>query len=117
MVVKQPDRVNTDDKFSKAGYAAEKQMAFYLRRAFGDDANIAILNGIRLRKGDDVCQIDHLIIHEYGMIIVESKSVTSKVKINDDGSWERLWNNHYQGMPSPVLQAERQADGNKMGQI
>jgi hypothetical protein len=43
------------------------------------------------------------------MAIVESKSVTSKVKINPDGSWERIWDNHWQGMPSPVNQAQRQA--------
>ena len=82
MIIKQPDKVISDDKFSKAGYEAEKQMAFYLHRAFADEEHIAVLNGIRLQKGNDVCQIDHLIIHEYGMVIVESKSVTSKVKIN-----------------------------------
>ena len=85
MIIKQPDKIVSDDKFSKAGYEAEKQMAFYLHRAFADEKHIAVLNGIRLQKDNDVCQIDHLIVHEYGMVIVESKSVTSKVKINEDG--------------------------------
>jgi nuclease-like protein/zinc ribbon protein len=111
MIIKQPDKITSGDKFSKAGYNAEKQMAFYLQRAFANEEMIAVLNGIRIKSDDgDVCQIDHLIIHQYGMVIIESKSVSSKVKINDDGSWERVWNNHYEGMPSPVLQAERQAD-------
>lgn len=110
MILKEPDNLNTDDKYLKAGHSAEKQMAFYLQRAFANEDMIAVLNGIRIQTENDVCQIDHLIIHEYGMIIVESKSVTSKVKINDDGSWQRLWNNHYEGMRSPVIQAQMQAD-------
>ena len=28
MIIKQPDKIVSDDKFSKAGYEAEKQMAF-----------------------------------------------------------------------------------------
>lgn len=81
MILKEPDNLNTDDKFLKAGHAAEKQLAFYLQRAFGGDDKITVLNGIRLKKRKDVCQVNHLVIHEYGMVIVESKSVTSKVKI------------------------------------
>jgi hypothetical protein len=43
------------------------------------------------------------------MIIVESKSVTSRVRINDREEWSRLWNGKERGMPSPTLQAQRQA--------
>ena len=110
MIIKEQDAIKFDDKYLKAGLAAEKQMAFYLHRAFASEEKIAVLNGIRLQKGNDVCQIDHLIVHKFGIVIIESKSVSSKVKINDDGSWERLWNNHYQGMRSPVIQAKMQTD-------
>ena len=40
MVIKQPENINSDDKFSQAGYAAEKQMAFYLFKAFSDYTSI-----------------------------------------------------------------------------
>jgi len=110
MILKEADNINSDDKCLKAGYSAEKQMAFYLQRTFGNDDMVAVVNGVRIQTENDVCQIDHLIIHQYGMVIVESKSVTSKFKINDDGSWLRLWNNHYEGMRSPVIQAQMQAD-------
>ena len=110
MILKHHNSIETTDKLLQSGNSAEKQMAFYLQGAFGDDENFHILNGTRLKKGEDVCQIDHLVVHTYGMAIVESKSVTSKVKINDDGSWERIWDNHWQGMRSPVIQAKMQAD-------
>lgn len=109
MILKEADAIETDNILELAGTAAERQMAFYLRRAFADEKMFMVLNGLRLKAGDDVCQIDHLVIHGYGMVIVESKSVTSKVKINDDGSWERVWDNHWRGMASPVIQAGMQA--------
>lgn len=109
LIFKEPDTIKTDDKFVQAGLDAEKQMAFYLRRAFGDDPNVSVLNGIRLEFDGDSAQIDHLIIHKYGMIIIESKSITGKVTINERGEWSRQFK-FSQGMPSPVKQAERQRD-------
>ena len=108
MILKEPDIIKATDKFVQAGLDAEKQMAFYLRRAFGDDPNVSVLNGIRLEFSGDSAQIDHLIIHKYGMIIIESKSITGKVTINDRGEWTRQFKLPT-GMPSPVKQAERQA--------
>ena len=57
MILKECDIVVTDDKYVNAGQSAEKQMAFYLKRAFGNDDMIAVLNGVRLKEGEDVCQI------------------------------------------------------------
>lgn len=110
MIVKDIEEVKATDKFAQAGLAAEKQMAFYLRRAFGDEPNVLVLNNIRLLMDDDAAQIDHLLLHEFGIIIIESKSVTSQVTINEHGEWSRLFDGVSKGMPSPVLQAKRQAE-------
>lgn len=100
------------DKFAAAGAEAERQLAHYLKRKFADRQDVRVFNNLRFEAegGDDAAQIDHLIFHRHGFIIVESKSVTSKVKINERGEWQRLWNGHFEGMPSPLLQAQRQAD-------
>jgi hypothetical protein len=98
------------DRYAAAGAAAEQQMAFYLKRKFGDHKNVWVFNNIRLEKEDDAAQIDHLIMYRGGFILIESKSVTSRVKINARGEWCRLWDNHWQGMPSPVQQGKLQAD-------
>ncbi|RJF74493.1 NERD domain-containing protein [Deinococcus cavernae] len=110
MIVKEYQAVATTDKFKQAGDKAEGQMAFYLRRAFGTDPNVHVFNNLRLEHDGEVGQIDHLIVHRGGMIIVESKSVTSAVRINDREEWSRQWQGRWQGMASPVLQAQRQAD-------
>lgn len=106
-----PEEHRERDKFSEAGSKAEEQMAFYLKRAFRDDRETWVFHDLRFRSDDDdVCQIDHLVMHRSGFIVIESKSVTSKVRVHANGEWERLWNGHWQGMPSPVKQAERQIE-------
>lgn len=107
MIIKEVDSISTTDKFSKAGFKAEEKMAYYLSREFKDTKDILVLNGIRLESDNDSAQIDHLIIHKYGMIIVESKSVVGTIEINDHGEWHRL--DYKRGMASPILQAQRQA--------
>ncbi|MEO1590667.1 MAG: NERD domain-containing protein [Cyanobacteria bacterium J06632_22] len=110
MIVKELDRITSSDKRLQAGYKAEQQLAFYLRRAFADNPKVQVINGLRLRRPGDVAQIDHLILHNHGLIIVESKSVTTRVRVNHHGEWSRWSGKQWQGMPSPVLQAQRQAD-------
>ena len=110
MIVKELDPVTAADPLSRAGRRAEGQMAFYLRRAFADAPDLRVFNGIRLEREDDAAQIDHLILHRWGVVIVESKSVTSCVEINERGEWTREWNGKQKGMASPTLQARRQGD-------
>lgn len=113
MIIKELDPINLDDKYSKAGHEAEKQMAYYLKHKYFDSKTIHIINNLRFNWLDDFTQIDHLVIHDYGMIIIESKSVSTKVKYNEYQEWFRLWNNHWEGMLNPVEQAERQANNLK----
>lgn len=109
MIIKSTDTKQNLNKRCKSGFQAEKQMSFYLKRAFQKEKDIFVINDLRLVLNDDVAQIDHLIVHRYGFIIIESKSVTTKIKINEHGEWIRFYGRQYQGMPSPVKQAERQA--------
>jgi len=108
MIIKELERIETSDPLSRSGFRAESQLAFYLNREFKDDTLFLIFNNLRFEKAEDACQIDHLALHRYGMIIIESKSVTTRVEVNELGEWKRLFNNAWQGMPSPILQAQRQ---------
>ena len=109
MIIKYVDDKVSNDKFIKAGLKAEKQMGHYLERSFSKLDDILILNDLRLQDGEDVAQIDHLVIYTYGFIIIESKSVSTKVSVNEHGEWKRLYNKQEKGMSSPVQQAKRQA--------
>ncbi|MBD1999038.1 NERD domain-containing protein [Leptolyngbya sp. FACHB-541] len=110
MIIKELDQFTAEDKFAKAGRVAEEQMAHYLNRAFKNDESVRVFNGIRLKKEQDAAQIDHLILSQHGIIIIESKSVTSEVYINPHGEWSRQFDGKLKGMPSPILQAKRQGE-------
>ena len=95
MIVKSYTQTTThQDRRQRAGAAAESQMAHYLHRGFKDDPDVYVLHGLRIEDPDQpeqdgstgVCQIDHLIVHRWGMFIVESKSVTEEVQVRPDES-------------------------------
>lgn len=107
-VIKNKAKGTYTDAMQAAGARAEEQMAFYLARHFKDRKDVLVFNDVRITDGGDTAQMDHLVLHQSGLIVIESKSVTTKVKVNRHGEWMRLWNNHWQGMASPALQAQRQ---------
>jgi hypothetical protein len=109
MIYKDLDPFSGQDKFGVAGRRAEEQMAFYLRRFFSGSAEVDVLNSLRIELGGEVAQMDHLVLHPFGLLIVESKSVVESVQIESDGQWIRWFNNHPQGMRSPITQARMQA--------
>ncbi len=108
MIAKVPDTDRPTDPLNAAGLATEQTMAFYLRRAFKDDPDVFVFNDLRLEHEREVVQIDHLVLHHGGMVIVESKSVSGEVVVNEHGEWTRKTGSRHEGMPSPVLQARRQ---------
>lgn len=101
------DREERDPRRS-AGRSVERQVAHYLDRHFGDATNVLLLHDLRIELDGEVAQMDHLVVHSFGVAIVESKSVTTEVHINAAGEWERSWSGRWQGMPDAILQGERQ---------
>lgn len=108
--MKDVDKKVCRNKFEKYGYEAERRMAWYLKRAFQDREDVYVINDLRLEMNDDVAQIDHLIVHSYGFTLIESKSVTSEISINELGEWTRHYPTFSRGMPSPINQVKTQAD-------
>jgi len=109
MIEKEMDSSVAKDKFSKAGEKAERNMAFYLRREFAESLNVFVFNDLRLERNGEFAQIDHLVFHRYGFVIVESKSVTGKIIVNKHGEFERVYGRNRKGMQSPIEQAKLQA--------
>ena len=108
MIRKELDPFAGGDERAVAGRRAEEQLAFYLKRAFERDKNVHVFNSLRFESEGDAAQIDHLVMHKYGLILVESKSITGHVTINEHGEWERRGGGRSVGIPSPILQAQRQ---------
>ncbi|WP_028318857.1 NERD domain-containing protein [Desulfobulbus elongatus] len=108
MILKEKVEHVGQDERSKAGYQQEKDVAFYLRREFGNDPSILIINDLRFEYNGERAQIDHLVIHLCGLVVIESKSIYGEVKVNGHGEWSRSYRGEWYGMSSPVRQAELQ---------
>ena len=50
MILKEKSSLSPTDKFGQAGYQAEMQMAFYLRRAFGELPDVYVFNDLRFGR-------------------------------------------------------------------
>ena len=112
MIVKEKQFSTSSDPRIRAGEDAEKDMAFRLARRFGNDANIHVINDLRIEHEGNAFQIDHLLVTPLGLFIVESKSVhcpvTIKVWDEKREHWSRTFDGKVEGFDSPVLQAEEQ---------
>lgn len=82
-------------------------MASHLRRAFKTDPDVFVFNDLRLVFEGEVAQIDHLVLHRGGMVLIESRSVSGEVLVNERAEWVRWTDSHHEGMLSPVEQARR----------
>ncbi len=96
------------DRRKSAGHQQESDVAFYLRRAFKNRADVAVFNDLRLEYDGEVAQIDHLVITTLGFCLIESKSIRAEVEVNQKGEWTRIYNGNKTGMPSPIKQVELQ---------
>jgi hypothetical protein len=110
VILKEKIIIQKLNPMANAGQEQEKNVSFYLRRAFKNDPQVFVFNDIKLTYDDEQAQIDHLIVYPYGFILIESKSITGVVSVNERGEWSRSYQNQWRGIPSPIKQVELQRD-------
>ncbi|WP_372717770.1 nuclease-related domain-containing protein [Novipirellula sp.] len=109
MIVKEKESARPTDPMGNAGFEAEKQMAFFLRRAFAESSDVLVFNDVTYERNGERAQIDHLVMHRFGFVIVESKSVTGTVEVNEHHEFVRTSGGRRAGMRSPIEQGRLQA--------
>ena len=97
-------------KFGKAGFEAEEKMAYKLKVAFEHASDVFVFNDIRFVDKGHPAQIDHLVLHPFGFVLIESKSVSSQIEVNRQLEFVRIFNGRRQGMDSPIAQVKAQAE-------
>lgn len=109
MIVKKMESKNLTSPNTIAGGKHEKNVAFYLRRAFKDAPQTFVFNDFKFTHNNETAQIDHLILYRFGFVLVESKSITGNVSVNNQEEWSRSYRDKWQGMSSPIKQVQLQA--------
>ncbi|WP_434637846.1 NERD domain-containing protein [Sulfurimonas sp. NW7] len=93
----------------KNGYEAEKQNAYYIDFYLKDSKHIIVLHDLRIEYNGESAQIDHMLITRFGIELIESKSFSGEVTINDDNSINVKYNNKIKSFPNPIEQSKRHA--------
>ena len=105
MVLKELDPFYGRTQEEIAGRIAQDRMAYHLRRFFGKSEEIDVLNYLRVGTGTGVAHVDHLVLHPYGLVVIERENVTGRAQIRDDGQWLRWREGSWAEMRSPITRA------------
>lgn len=93
-----------------AAWQARKQLAFYLDLAFAKRDDVFLFHGLRLEHGGDAVRIDHVVLHRFGVTLIESGSVTGDLTLGPGGRLTRaLPGASPETVPPPVERVRRQA--------
>ena len=116
MVVKELDPFSTHHEYEQAGYTAKQRLAHILRATLSDEAEknkkletyqIRIFNGLRFVSGKLAVQIDHLVMHDCGFIVIENRSEHADIVVNMLGEWTQRFKGKELRITSPVDQGQR----------
>ncbi len=88
---------------------ANEKMAYYLRRAFAGSEDVDVLNGLVVRSGEVRAQMHHLVMHPFGLIVVENLAVRGTINIEADWQWTQLHRGEHKQIRSPVTETKLQA--------
>ncbi|MXO49673.1 hypothetical protein GRI69_15595 [Erythrobacter vulgaris] len=109
---KHQSRISKQIANIRSGQSGERRAAHFLGREFGTSQSIGIAHDLRLELGDEVAQIDHLVIHRYQATawVLETKNYAGRITCDEHGDWT-VWNRGKpRDIPSPLNQARRQCE-------
>lgn len=94
-----------------AGAANERDSAYFIDFRFGASQNWMVLHDLRVEEAGRTTQIDHLLINRLlEFYVLESKSFSNGISINDLGEFNTWIGNRPAGIPSPIEQNRRHMD-------
>ncbi len=104
---KQKSLISKDFISLENGYRAEKENAYYLDFHFESRDKLVLLHDIRIEHNGRTAQFDHILIEPLGITILESKSFTGELTINEDNSLNVKYGKYTKTFPNPIEQNNR----------
>lgn len=90
------------------GVKTENEAAYLIDFHFGPSKNMMVLHDLRLELNGRVAQIDHILINRLCEVyVLETKSFSSGLLINELGEFSTTYDGRKVGIPSPIEQNER----------
>lgn len=109
MIYKELDPPDWDQLSTISRRTADEQMPYYLRRFFAKSDDVDVMNQLCVSTAGVVTQVDHLVLHSYGLVVIDSRSVSGRMQVRDDGRWVCLDRRQAQEIGSPIVAAYSRA--------
>ena len=108
MILKEldPFRGNPDDIDARID---ADRMAYTLRRHYRRSRTVDVLNGLRVGAASAVAEIDHLLLHGHGLLVIEREPPRGRVQIDFEGQWSVWRDGAHHRVLSPITRAYVQA--------
>lgn len=85
------------------GYFGEKSVAFFLSKL--DETKYKVINNIMLQVGDKTTQIDHVVVSNYGIFVIETKNYKGWIIGNEfDDNWKQVIYKRKEKLHNPIKQ-------------
>ncbi len=74
-----------------------------LKNAFKGNEDVILLNDIRLPfEQDRTTNVDHVVLHSYGITLINSRAIYGKIEVNYRGEWSRNQRGQNVAMQNPI---------------
>lgn len=74
-----------------------------LRNAFKTNEDVVVLNDIRVPYDEGrTVNVDHIVLHSYGMTLINSRAIHGKIEVNYRGEWSRSIRGREVAMQNPI---------------
>lgn len=85
------------------GYLGEKSVAFFLSKL--DETKYKVINNIMLQVGNKTTQIDHVVVSNYGIFVIETKNYKGWIIGNEfDDNWKQVIYKRKEKLHNPIKQ-------------
>lgn len=85
------------------GFFGEKAVSFFLSRL--DKSKYTVINNIMLKIGNKTTQIDHIVISNYGVFVIETKNYKGWITGNEyDDYWKQVIYKRKEKLHNPIKQ-------------
>jgi len=106
--------IDTHLKRIRAGLAGERNVAYFLQMAYGQDPDIFVLHNLRFETPRGVVQLDHVVITKKRQLyLLETKSMRTGIVRDKDGRWYQQYGpegQYRKPMSDPIEQGMRHVD-------
>lgn len=78
------------------------EVANRLKSAFQANDDVIVINDAPVQVEERIVNVDHLVLHPYGIVLVNSRSLFGRIEVNYRKQWNRVSKNRETPMENPI---------------